>query len=59
MVVLRNDCYHLRDAIDEMPFYAPVVGSYFSVSYIVRGGIFHTDDNGGWETGAKVIGSSY
>lgn len=40
-----------------MPFYAPVVGGYFGAAYLVKGGIFHTDDNGGWENGASHIGS--
>ena len=52
-----TDSYHLRDAIDDMPFYAPVVGGPYPTLYLISAGIFHTDDNNGWENGASRIGS--
>ena len=44
--------------MDEIPFYAPVVGDYYSTLRLHRGGIFHCDDHLGWEVGAMTIGSS-
>ena len=53
----RNGRYHLRDAVDELPIYSPLIGAYYSETYRTTGGFFLDDDGLGYLSGGRAIGS--
>lgn len=53
-----TDPYHLRDAIDQLPVYSPIIGAPYWDNYRHSGGLFHQDDAVGYISGISALGSS-